>query len=259
MPCSSWPWPCILRSAVGAIRASSGGDKAAVAAAGPPRLQLVGLAYASLSHPTRLQRIAKLVETPEVLRIEDLRVPLRRRRRRRSVAVGSRSQPSERVGLIGPNGAGKTTLMLAIMNAVRFSGRIVVDAVEVGKKTEHEARSRCGMIFQDAEDHLFMPTLLDDVAFGPLEPGMRSRRSPTAGRRGHRPGRAGGPRTAIGAPHVRRAEAGRGAGHGLGDAGQAAVVGRAGRQPRLPIAPPARWKSSTGAAKPCSWPRTTCP
>ena len=79
--------------------------------------------------------------------------------------------PGERVGLIGPNGAGETTLMLAIMNAVRFSGRIVVDAIAVSKQTEHEARSRCGMIFQDAEDHLFMPTLLDDVAFGPLNQG----------------------------------------------------------------------------------------
>jgi len=79
--------------------------------------------------------------------------------------------PAERVGLIGPNGAGKTTLMLAIMNAVRFSGRIVVDGIAVSKQTEQAARSRCGMIFQDAEDHLFMPTLLDDVAFGPLNQG----------------------------------------------------------------------------------------
>ena len=79
--------------------------------------------------------------------------------------------PAERVGLIGPNGAGKTTLMLSIMNAVRFTGRIVVDSIEVSKKTEQETRSRCGMVFQDAEDHLFMPTLLDDVAFGPLNQG----------------------------------------------------------------------------------------
>ena len=85
--------------------------------------------------------------------------------------VSFRMNPSERVGLIGPNGAGKTTLMLAIMNAVRFAGRIVVDGIEVSTKTERESRSRCGMIFQDAEDHLFMPTLLDDVAFGPLNQG----------------------------------------------------------------------------------------
>jgi cobalt/nickel transport system ATP-binding protein len=79
--------------------------------------------------------------------------------------------PGERVGLIGPNGAGKTTLMLAVMNAVRFSGRIVVDGLDVCKKNQIETRSRCGMVFQDAEDHLFMPTLLDDVAFGPLNQG----------------------------------------------------------------------------------------
>lgn len=85
--------------------------------------------------------------------------------------VSFRIDPAERVGLIGPNGSGKTTLMLAIMNAVRFTGQIAVDSIEVGKKTEQEARSRCGMIFQDAEDHLFMPSLLDDVAFGPLNQG----------------------------------------------------------------------------------------
>jgi cobalt/nickel transport system ATP-binding protein len=84
-----------------------------------------------------------------------------------SLAVG----PAERVGLIGPNGAGKTTLMLSIMNAVSFAGRIRVDGIEVNRRGEREVRSRCGMIFQDAEDHLFMPTLLDDVAFGPLNQG----------------------------------------------------------------------------------------
>ncbi len=77
----------------------------------------------------------------------------------------------ERVGLIGPNGAGKTTLMLSVMNAVRFTGRIAVEGVEVSHKTERQTRSRCGMIFQDADDHLFMPTLLDDAAFGPLNQG----------------------------------------------------------------------------------------
>jgi len=121
-----------------------------------------------------------VIETPEVLRIEDLRV-----RYAEGVeairGVWLSVRPSERVGMIGPNGAGKTTLMLATMNAVRFSGRILVDGIEVGRKTVNQARSRCGMIFQDAEDHLFMPTLLDDVAFGPLnqgcDPGEAQRRA----------------------------------------------------------------------------------
>jgi len=77
----------------------------------------------------------------------------------------------QRVGLVGANGSGKTTLMLAIMNAVAFSGRIRVAGVELSGKTEQQTRSRCGMIFQEADDHLFMPTLLDDVAFGPLNQG----------------------------------------------------------------------------------------
>jgi cobalt/nickel transport system ATP-binding protein len=82
--------------------------------------------------------------------------------------------PSERAAIIGPNGAGKTTLMLSIMNALPFTGRIIVDSIEVGRKTEKETRSRCSMIFQEAEDHLFMPTLLDDVAFGPLNQGCET-------------------------------------------------------------------------------------
>jgi len=111
-----------------------------------------------------------MTDQPAVLQVDQLRVhygdgvdALR--------GVSFAIAPGERIGLIGPNGGGKTTLMLAIMNAVRFSGRIAIDAIEVNKKSEQEARSRCGMIFQDAEDHLFMPTLLDDVAFGPLNQG----------------------------------------------------------------------------------------
>ena len=111
-----------------------------------------------------------MTDTTAVLRIDGLQVHYAdgvHALRGVSLAVA----PAERVGLVGPNGAGKTTLMLAVMNAVRFTGRIVVDGIEVSKRTEHEARSRCGMIFQEAEDHLFMPTLLDDVAFGPLNQG----------------------------------------------------------------------------------------
>jgi len=115
-----------------------------------------------------------MAQTPALLQVDELHV-----RYADDVTalcgVSLKLTPSERVGLIGPNGAGKTTLMLSIMNAVRFTGRIAVDGVKVSKKTEHETRSRCGMIFQDAEDHLFMPTLLDDVAFGPLNQGCHAK------------------------------------------------------------------------------------
>jgi cobalt/nickel transport system ATP-binding protein len=83
-----------------------------------------------------------------------------------SVAAG------ERVALIGPNGAGKTTLLLAIMGGVKSTGRVVVDGIELSARTAQEVRSRCGMTFQNPDDQLFMPTLLEDAAFGPLNQGF---------------------------------------------------------------------------------------
>ncbi|MFA6134304.1 MAG: ABC transporter ATP-binding protein [Phycisphaerae bacterium] len=77
-------------------------------------------------------------------------------------------RPGQRAAIIGPNGAGKTTLLLAAMNAVHYHGRIIVDGIELSRSTQAAARGRCGMTFQNADDQLFMPTLLDDVAFGPL-------------------------------------------------------------------------------------------
>lgn len=81
--------------------------------------------------------------------------------------------PGDRIGLIGPNGSGKTTLAQIIM------GLLTPDVGEIelfGKvrKTESdfaEVRGRIGFLFQDPEDQLFCPTVLEDVAFGPLNLG----------------------------------------------------------------------------------------
>lgn len=86
--------------------------------------------------------------------------------------VSLRVGRGERVAVIGPNGGGKTTLLLAIMRGAPFTGRITVDGVESARRTAHEVRARCGMVFQEADDQLFMPTLLDDAAFGPLNQGL---------------------------------------------------------------------------------------
>lgn len=77
----------------------------------------------------------------------------------------------ERVGLIGPNGAGKTSLMLAIMGGVAIRGRISANHVNGSERSDNKKHNHCGMTFQDADDQLFSPTLLDDVAFGPLNQG----------------------------------------------------------------------------------------
>jgi len=75
--------------------------------------------------------------------------------------------------MVGPNGSGKTTLFHIIMGLLRpSSGRVEL----FGKPTHEEknfreARKKIGLLFQDADDQLFSPTVLEDVAFGPLNLG----------------------------------------------------------------------------------------
>jgi len=79
----------------------------------------------------------------------------------------------ERLGLIGPNGSGKTTLFRVIMGLLKpTSGRLTIFGREmINKKDFMPVRQRIGLLFQDADDQLFSPTVLDDVAFGPLNQG----------------------------------------------------------------------------------------
>jgi cobalt transport protein ATP-binding subunit len=79
----------------------------------------------------------------------------------------------ESVALLGPNGAGKSTLLLHLNGILRpTSGRVTVGGVEIDDSTVREVRGRVGMVFQDPDDQLFMTTLGDDVAFGPLNMGL---------------------------------------------------------------------------------------
>jgi cobalt/nickel transport system ATP-binding protein len=82
----------------------------------------------------------------------------------------------ERVGIIAPNGSGKTTFFHLIMGLLKpTAGRIEVFGREVRAEEDFaEVRRRVGLLFQDADDQLFSPTVLEDVAFGPLNLG-RSR------------------------------------------------------------------------------------
>lgn len=88
-----------------------------------------------------------------------------------------RLERGERVGLIGPNGSGKTTLLALIVGLVRpVSGRVeVFGKVRSSEKDFHDVRGRAGLLFQDADDQLFSPTVAEDVAFGPMNLG-KSRR-----------------------------------------------------------------------------------
>ena len=87
--------------------------------------------------------------------------------------VDLRIEPGERVALLGPNGAGKTTLVLHLNGILRPGrGAISVAGLPVTKATLREIRSRVGIVFQDPDDQLFMPTVGEDVAFGPRNLGL---------------------------------------------------------------------------------------
>ncbi|MDO3639265.1 energy-coupling factor ABC transporter ATP-binding protein [Mycolicibacterium arseniciresistens] len=80
----------------------------------------------------------------------------------------------ERVAVLGPNGAGKTTLMLHLNGVLTATaGSVAIGGVTVGRKTVRDIRRRVGLVFQDPDDQLFMPTVAQDVAFGPANFGVR--------------------------------------------------------------------------------------
>jgi cobalt/nickel transport system ATP-binding protein len=79
----------------------------------------------------------------------------------------------ERMGLIAPNGSGKTTLLHIMMGLLKpDSGTIRLFGKPVSEEKDfQEVRPRVGLLFQDSDDQLFSPTVLEDVAFGPLNLG----------------------------------------------------------------------------------------
>ena len=83
----------------------------------------------------------------------------------------------ERVALLGPNGAGKTTLVMH-MNGIHPAQHGIVEVAgqridTTNKDALRQIRSKVGIVFQDPDDQLFMPTVREDVAFGPYNMGLR--------------------------------------------------------------------------------------
>lgn len=93
-------------------------------------------------------------------------------------------EPGQRLALLGANGAGKSTLLLHLNGLLHPSdGHVAVDGIVVSDETEREVRRRVGLVFQDPDDQLFLPTLLEDVAFGPLNRGDHPGAAERAARR----------------------------------------------------------------------------
>jgi len=79
----------------------------------------------------------------------------------------------DRIGIVAPNGSGKTTLLHIIMGLLAPSaGKLELfgQAMQT-EKDFRDVRRKVGLLFQDADDQLFSPTVLEDVAFGPLNMG----------------------------------------------------------------------------------------
>ena len=82
-------------------------------------------------------------------------------------------RPGERLALLGPNGAGKTTLALHVNGLLRADrGAIRLGELELSDDNLLEIRRRVGLVFQNPDDQLFMPTVGEDVAFGPANLGL---------------------------------------------------------------------------------------
>ena len=74
----------------------------------------------------------------------------------------------ERIALLGPNGSGKSTLILLIAGLLRpNSGEIKVFGEKTTSKDFQKWRSRIGVVFQDPDDQLFTPSVIEDIEYGP--------------------------------------------------------------------------------------------
>jgi cobalt/nickel transport system ATP-binding protein len=81
--------------------------------------------------------------------------------------------PGERVAVLGPNGAGKSTLCLHLNGILRPQvGSVTIGGRSTAQRDLTDIRRRVGLVFQDPDDQLFMPTVAQDVAFGPANLGL---------------------------------------------------------------------------------------
>jgi cobalt/nickel transport system ATP-binding protein len=94
-------------------------------------------------------------------------------------------RPGQRIGIMAPNGSGKTTLFHLIMGLVKpLSGQVSIFGKTLREEKDFaEARRRIGLLFQDPDDQLFSPTVLEDVAFGPLNLGKSKAEATAIARR----------------------------------------------------------------------------
>jgi cobalt/nickel transport system ATP-binding protein len=109
--------------------------------------------------------------------------------------VSFEAEARENVALVGANGAGKTSLLLALIGILPLcSGSVCVDGVELDPEDPGELRRKMGLVFQNPEDQLFMPSIYEDLVFGPRNLGLSEERAAR---------RAADALELLGIPHLR--------------------------------------------------------
>ena len=78
----------------------------------------------------------------------------------------------ETVGLIGANGAGKSTIMKLLLGLIQGQGEITVDGLPLNKQNIPAIRQKIGFVLQDSDNQMFMPTVYEDMIFGPRNYGL---------------------------------------------------------------------------------------
>ncbi len=82
----------------------------------------------------------------------------------------------EFIGILGSNGSGKTTLLKIMDGLIKdFKGMVYLDGVDIRKLSPREIYSKIGLIFQNPDDQLFASTVFEDVAFGPINMGIKEK------------------------------------------------------------------------------------
>ena len=81
-------------------------------------------------------------------------------------------QKGETVGLIGANGAGKSTIMKLLLGLLTGQGSITVDGLAMNKQNLPLIRQKTGFVLQDSDNQMFMPTVYEDMIFGPRNYGL---------------------------------------------------------------------------------------
>ncbi len=78
----------------------------------------------------------------------------------------------EHVALIGANGAGKSTLLLSMVGVLPGKGSVEIAGTALQRENFQEIRRKTGVVFQNPDDQLFLPTVFDNIAFGPRNLGL---------------------------------------------------------------------------------------